>query len=97
MILVAPLVEMPGSRGDGAAKVNILNGLGRLLTTYKNGARASATNMALAARPDVYSRFLISPFRVDGPGIPVTGPGALAGSGLGGFLGFSGFSSDSTI
>ena len=90
VILVDPLVDMPGSKGSVAKDVNILNGIGRLLTAYKNGTRASATNMALAARPDVYSRFLISPFRIVGSGEPVTGPRALAGSGLGGFLGFFG-------
>ena len=89
VILVHPLVEMPGMDFGKAEEVNIVNGLGKLLTAYKNGARASTANLALAARRDVYSRFLVAPWR-KGDGATISGTEALAGGGISGFLGFFG-------
>ena len=51
-------------------------------------ARFKPEDIALAEQPDVYSRFLIAPSGPGPGGSPIFGAGAIASSGLSGFLGF---------
>ncbi len=79
--------------------VAIMDVLLRLLGAYVNQARYDANDLAIAADPDVYSRFMLSPLRArdksadaaDGPGQEtLTGERALASGGLNAFAGFLG-------
>lgn len=79
--------------------VAILDVLPRLLGAYVNQARYDANDLALAADPNVFSRFMLSPIRArDTSSDPVGGPGqetltgerALASGGLNAFAGFLG-------
>ena len=55
-----------------------------LLSTFTQQTRYNSQDLLLAADPDVFSRFMITPMR-DGE----VGGGALASNGLGAFLGFA--------
>lgn len=62
--------------------VAILDVLPRLLSAYVNQARYDANDLALAADPNVYSRFMLSPMRArDKSADPETGPDSEAGPG----------------
>ncbi len=58
------------------------------LTALIYQSRFKPEDIALAEEPDVYSRFLIAPYGPGGGDTPISGKGAIASGGLGGFLGF---------
>lgn len=68
--------------------VGILSVLPRLLRAYTNQARYDANDLGLAADPNIYSRFMLSPVRARPDGATLTGAEALASGGLGAFAGF---------
>ncbi len=67
---------------------SIFDVLPRLLSAYTNQARYDANDQALAADPEVYSRFMLSPVRAAPNGETLTGAKALASGALGAFAGF---------
>jgi hypothetical protein len=83
-----------GSAGERAQlehqqkPVAVIDVLPRLLRAYTNQARYDANDLALAADPNVYSRFMLSPIRAAPDGTTLTGERALASGGLNAFAGF---------
>ncbi|MDW8445015.1 MAG: hypothetical protein RML45_12650 [Acetobacteraceae bacterium] len=82
VVLVDPFTERKEAPPD--ADPSLLTALPRLFGALINTARFKAEDLALAAAPDTYSRFLIAPSR--GPGWQA--PVAIASGYLGGFMGF---------
>ncbi|WP_337875206.1 hypothetical protein [Elioraea sp.] len=82
VILVDPFAnrEQPGPDGE----VGLFGAVLPLFNALVRESRFKAEDLALAASPDTYSRFLIAPSR--GPGWRA--PGAIAAGYLGGFMGF---------
>ena len=86
VILIDPFV---GAIPEGPAKAEdapLLKILFQLLGAYKNDARFSPADLALASRDGVYSRFLIAPDR--GSGSALSNGRAIASGALAGFGGF---------
>ncbi len=82
VLLVDPFAnkEAPGP-GD---EVGLLGALMPLFNALVRNSRFKAEDLALAASPDTYSRFLIAPSR----GLGWKAKGAIASGYLGGFMGF---------
>jgi hypothetical protein len=78
----------------GPAPIGILGSVGRLFRAWINQARFDANDLALAADPDIYSRFMLSPMRArisaatGQKGETALGAAAIASGALGGFSGF---------
>lgn len=88
VVLVDPF---PGDRGPDLTDAPSLAALlPALFGALMNNARFKAEDLALAAAPDTYSRFLIAPSRSGPPekGRPWRSPIAIASGYLGGFMGF---------
>lgn len=82
VVLVDPFTER--KEAAPAADPSLTATLPALFGALINNARFKAEDLALAAAPDTYSRFLIAPSR--GPGW--SAPLAIASGYLGGFMGF---------
>lgn len=82
VVLVDPFVE-PGKPGPDS-ETGLLATILPLFDALVREARFKPEDLALAADPDVYSRFLIAPSR----GGDWHGASAIAGGYLGGFMGF---------
>lgn len=82
VLLVDPFVE-PGQPGPDS-ETGLLATILPLFDALVREARFKPEDLALAAAPDVYSRFLIAPSR----GGAWRGASAIAGGYLGGFMGF---------
>ncbi len=82
VVLVDPFPERKETALD--ADPSLLSILPALFGALINNARFKAEDLALAAAPDTYSRFLIAPSRGPGWSAPV----AIASGYLGGFMGF---------
>lgn len=82
VLLVDPFAnkEAPGPADD----VGLLGALMPLFNALVRNSRFKAEDLALAAAPDTYSRFLIAPSR----GLDWKAKGAIASGYLGGFMGF---------
>lgn len=82
VILVDPFAnkEQPGPDSE----VGLLGAFLPLFNALVRNSRFKAEDLALAASPDTYSRFLIAPSR----GSRWRAPGAIAAGYLGGFMGF---------
>lgn len=82
VILVDPFAnkEKPGPDSE----VGLLGAFLPLFNALVRNSRFKAEDLALAASPDTYSRFLIAPSR----GSAWRAPGAIAAGYLGGFMGF---------
>lgn len=82
VLLVDPFAnkEAPGP-GD---EVGLLGAIMPLFNALVRNSRFKAEDLALAASPDTYSRFLIAPSR----GVSWKAKGAIASGYLGGFMGF---------
>lgn len=82
VILVDPFAnkEQPGPDGE----VGLVGAILPLFNALVRNSRFKAEDLALAASPDTYSRFLIAPSR----GVRWRAPGAIAAGYLGGFMGF---------
>jgi hypothetical protein len=83
----------PSIRHDSPASssmqpMSLLDVLPRLLRAYINQSRYDANDLSLAADPNVYSRFMLSPVRAGPDGRTLTGEKALASGGLSAFAGF---------
>lgn len=75
-----PNKDQPGAREEAG----LLKAVVPLFDALVRNARFKAEDLALAASPDSYSRFLIAPSR----GATWRAPGAIASGYLGGFMGF---------
>lgn len=82
VVLVDPFPERKEAAPD--ADPSLISTLPALFGALINNARFKAEDLALAAAPDTYSRFLIAPSRGPGWSAPV----AIASGHLGGFMGF---------
>ena len=82
VVLVDPFPERKEAAPD--ADPSLTSTLPALFGALINNARFKAEDLALAAAPDTYSRFLIAPSRGPGWSAPV----AIASGYLGGFMGF---------
>lgn len=82
--------DRPATDGESSRMqpMSVLDVLPRLLKAYINQSRYDANDLSLAADPDVYSRFMLSPVRAGANGLTLTGEKALASGGLGAFAGF---------
>ncbi|WP_199553811.1 patatin-like phospholipase family protein [Sandaracinobacteroides hominis] len=80
--------EAATSDSSDMLPVGVLDVIPRLLAAYKNQARYDANDLTLAADPNVYSRFMLSPLRAAADGSTLTGGDALASGGMAAFAGF---------
>ncbi len=86
VLLIDPFTD-PEPLGP-QAEPNAMKAVGALLTALLRQARFKPVDLALAADPDVYSRFLIAPHRSLSGQTETFGARAIAAGGLMGFLGF---------
>lgn len=86
VLMVDPLSGPPTAGPRDAERLGIAGVVGPMLRSLIEQANFRPAELALAADPNVYSRFLIAPMR-DGPGARARGRD-LAGSFLGGFGGY---------
>lgn len=88
---VAAGTDRPSADDPSSSRMqpmNLLDVLPRLLKAYINQSRYDANDLSLAADPNVYSRFMLSPVRAGPDGKTLTGEKALASGSLQAFAGF---------
>jgi hypothetical protein len=84
VLMIDPFPDEVGAGPDAAVPLHRL--IAPMINAWKMQSRFGATDIALAAAQDVFSRMMIFPSR--GKGDHMAARGALASGGLGAFLGF---------
>jgi hypothetical protein len=72
-----------------ASKTSLINELGALTTTLTEQTRYDTSDLLMAGDPRIFSRFMLTPTRIDGQGELRIGGDAIASAGLGAFIGFA--------
>jgi predicted acylesterase/phospholipase RssA len=68
---------------------SFVNELGSINTMFTQQTRYDTADLKMASDPDIYSRFMLTPTRLDRHGKMLLGANAIASSGLGAFIGFA--------
>jgi hypothetical protein len=88
VLMIDPFPEPDALGPADAGKIDMIESMLSLFTSWKQQARFKPEEVALAMDDTVYSRFLIAPTRHATDGQAFVGGRALAAGGLGGFAGF---------